>query len=351
VGPRRAAIQSVIDGLKADGGTNISEGLRLAYAQAHQHERGDALEVVFLMSDGRPNGGMTGREPLARLALDAFQDGIQTSAFGLGADYDGALMSQIAGEGAGGYYYVASPAHIAAALTTELEKRLDPVALGVEVRVRLRPDVQLLSVYGSRRLGEEEAAKVRAQEVGVDVQAAKKQAIARDREEDTEGGMRFFMPAFGRDDAHAIMLKLKLPPGVATRDVALVELKYKDLLQRKNRVEERPLKVTFADGDAASAATIDRGMQRAVQRFAAGQALASAATRVQSGDTSSALTLLDERMGILRHAAIALGEPTLGADADRLSRLRSFIDPSGRSAGDPLALALLVDAAGQSRLR
>lgn len=351
VGARRAAIQSVIDGLRADGGTNISEGMRLAYAEARAATvPQDAVRVVFLMSDGRPNGGVTSHEQLSRLALDAFQDGIQTSAFGLGADYDGALMSQIASDGAGGYYYVSSPDQIALALSTELEKRLDPVALGVEVRVRLKPDVKLLSVYGSRRLGKDEAAKVRAQETSVDVVAAKKNGIARDREDDAEGGMRFFMPAFGRDDAHAILLSLDLPPGAGERGIATVEVKYKDLLRHDNAVEEKPLRLTWADGDAQSAASADRSMLRVIQRFAAGQALARAAQRVEAGDGPGALALLDERVGILRHASIVLGEPGLGADADRLGRLRAFVEPSGRPS-DPLALAMLVDAAGQSRLR
>lgn len=351
VGPRRTAIQSVIDGLRADGGTNISEGLRLAYAEARSAKvPEDAVRVVLLMSDGRPNGGITGREPLARLALDAFQDGIQTSSFGLGADYDGALMSQIAADGAGGYYYVSTPDQIGAALSTELDRRLDPVALGVEVRVRLKPDVELLGVYGSRRLGASDAAKVRAQEVAVDVVAASKSGIARDREDDAEGGMRFFIPAFGRDDAHAILLKLRLPPGARERGVATVEVKAKDLLAKRNLVDEKPLRLTWADSIAASAASVDHGMSSTVQRFAAGEALAAASRRVEGGDTRGALALLDERVGLLRHASITLGDASLSGEADRLGRLRSFLDPSG-APSDPLAVAMLVDAASQSRLR
>ena len=40
----------------------------------------------------------------------------------------------------------------------ELDKRLEPVATAVEVRVRLKKGVELLRVYGSRRLNEVEAA-------------------------------------------------------------------------------------------------------------------------------------------------------------------------------------------------
>src|SRR4029078_5637576 len=134
----------------------------------------DAVRVVFLLSDGRATSGETNTERLARLSLDAFQRGIQTSSFGLGTDYDGALMSSIASDGAGGYYYLRDPAQIAPALSTERDKRLDPVATAVEVRIRLKKDVELLRVYGSQRLGEADAAKVRATEVAADAQAQKR---------------------------------------------------------------------------------------------------------------------------------------------------------------------------------
>src|SRR4029079_9029020 len=95
----------------------------------------------------------------------ACQKGSPASAFGLGQDYDGALMSSIAEDGAGGYYYLRDAEQISTALSTEIDKRLDPVATAVEVRVRLKKGVDLLRVYGSRRLSEAEASRVRVQEV------------------------------------------------------------------------------------------------------------------------------------------------------------------------------------------
>src|SRR5262249_31607706 len=207
VGARRAEIKHIISGIAANGGTNIGAGLSLGYAQASLPSiPEDAVKVVLLLSDGRANEGITASDRLSRMALDAFQKGIQTSALGLGADYDGALMSSIATDGAGGYYYLRSPDQIAPALATELDKRLDPVAPAVEVRVRLKKDVNLLRVYGSRRLNDAEAARVRAVEVAADRHAQKRDKIAQNRQDDAEGGMRFFFPAFARDDGHALLL-------------------------------------------------------------------------------------------------------------------------------------------------
>ncbi|WP_437833792.1 vWA domain-containing protein [Sorangium sp. So ce1153] len=350
VGPRRAMIKSTIDGISEGGGTNIGRGLELGYAEAARPGIPEgAVKVVLLLSDGRANAGITSSERLSRLALDAFQGGIQTSTFGLGTDYDGALMSGIAGDGAGGYYYLRDPDQIAPALATELDKRLDPVATAVELRVRLKPDVKLLQVYGSRRLSGAEAARVRAIEVAADAQAQKRDRIEQDRKDDAEGGMRFFIPAFSRDDSHAVLLKLGLPAGVDPRAIASIELKYKDRVAKKNVVDEAPLRVVYATGDADSAASADPSVARTVQGFAAGETLSEAARQIALGDRGRAAALLSEREGILRAAADALHEPLFLKDADRLARLRSHTGATD-GLGDPLVLAMLLETASRSHL-
>ena len=350
VGARRDAIKKTIAAIKEGGGTNIGRALELGYAQAQAKSiPADAVRVVLLLSDGHANMGITAPDRLSKLALDAFQSGVQTSAFGLGPDYDGALMSAIAAEGAGGYYYLRDAQQIAPALATEIDKRLDPVATAVEVRVRLKKDVSLLRVYGSRRLTGEEAARVRAQEVAADAQAAKRDKIAKDRQDDTEGGMRFFIPAFAPDDSHALLFQLSVPAGAGDKPVAMVEIKYKDRVSKKNVADEFPIKATYADSDAASGASIDASVARTIQGFLAGETLNAAAALVARGDRAGAVAALSEREQILRQAADTLKEPLFLKDADRLARLRSHAG-SDKGLGDPLVLALLLETAGRTHL-
>jgi Ca-activated chloride channel family protein len=352
VGSRRAAIKTTIAGIKEGGGTNIGEGLTLGYREANKPSiPADAVKVVLLLSDGRANSGILDQGRLSTLALNAFQDGVQTSTFGLGGDFDGALMSSIANDGAGGYYYLRDAQQIAPALATELDKRLDPVATALEVRVRLKPGVQLLDVYGSRRLSESEEVRVRVQEIAADVQAEKR-GIKRDRQDDQKGGMRFFLPGFARNDSHAILLKLQLPEGVGGREVALVELKYKDRVKKTNVQEELIVKATYATSDAASAATVNGSVARSVQGFAAGETLAQAARLLSMGGRESAVALLTEREGILRTMAETMSEPLFLRDADRLARLRSHAGvTSGLGVSDPLVLAMLLETASNVHRR
>ncbi len=351
VGSRRDAIKKTIAEIKEGGGTNISRGLELGYQQAQTKTiPADAVKVVLLLSDGRANAGILAADGVSKLALDAFQNGIQTSTFGLGSEYDGALMSAIAEDGAGGYYYLRDADQIAPALSTEMDKRLDPAATAVELRIRLKKGFDLLKVYGSRRLSVAESQRVRTQEVAADQQAAQRDNIKQDRKDDIEGGMRFFIPAFAANDSHALLFQLRAGAGVGKAPMALVELRYKDRISKKNVTEEFPIEMVWADSDAASGASINSSVAKTVQGFAAGETLALAATRVAQGDRQGAITLLTERETILREAATTLEEPLFLKDADRLARMRTHAG-TNTGMGDPLLCSLVLETASRSHLR
>ena len=349
IGPRRADVLSRIERVDADGGTNISSGLDQGYAEAHDASiPADAVRIVMLLSDGHANGGDTSPQSLADRAARAFQDGIQTSSFGLGTDFDAALMSRIADRGAGGYYYLADSTQIALALSREIDARLQPVAIAVEVRVRLRPDIAATRVFGSRELSSMEAAGIRAQEVALD-QQEQKRGIKSDRQTDATGGMRFFIPAFARSDRHATMLTLALPPGTGERGIASVEVRYKDRVLGKNVTKELPVKMRWADSDAASAQTEDASVERMALAFAAGETILQAAERVDAGDRAGATRMLDERAEVLRIAATSLSEPMLAEDGARLARLGVAVGGAGQ-VSDPLPLVVMLRGSGYGYL-
>jgi len=353
VATRRPQIETALGRAEANGGTNIGAALELAYDQARRAaKRTGAVPVVLLLSDGQATEGNTNRRWLASRALEAFQDGVQTSTFGLGQSYDGELMSAVAADGAGGYYYLRDGEQIGAAFRAELDQRLDPAATAVEVRIKLAPDVSLLHVYGSQRLGEIDAARERAKEVAADRQAATRYGIKRDRAQDRTGGMRFFIPAFARDDRYALLLKLAVPAGVGSRQVGTMELRYKDRVFGRNVVEERAIEVGYAQSDAESAGTIDRSVARTVQGHLAGEDLMRAAQSIARGDRNRAGALLQERAMLLRRAAAALEEPGFLNDASRFTQLLAHTsEPNQYLWNDPRALALVLESAGRSHLQ
>lgn len=351
IGPRRAHVVDLIRGIVTDGGTNISSGLDLGYAQANaKGAPEDAVKVVMLLSDGHANGGDTNPRSLALRSARAFQEGVQTSTFGIGTSFDGALLSSIADQGAGAYYYLAEPKQIAPALSKELDARLQPVASALEIRVRLRPGIGATKVYGSQTLDGDAAALVRAQEVAVDALAQKKDGIAKDRKDDAKGGMRFFVPAFAKGDRHAMFLSLQVPAGTGEREIASVEVRFKDRLLKKNVTLELPVKLAWSKSDADSAATIDPSVQTTVQAFAAGDAIWRAAEKLERSDRPGARAVLLERAAILRKAKDTLGDARLVDDAVRLERLADLVSGPSEIA-DPMTVAVLLRGSGSGYLR
>ncbi len=351
IGPRKKDVLQKIRAIQTEGGTNVSAGLDLGYAQAHATGAPDgAVKIVMLLSDGQANGGDTDPKSLARRSAHAFQEGVQTSTFGIGTDFDASLLASVADQGAGAYYYLADSAQIVPAVAKELDARLVPVAQALEVRVRLRSGTLPTKVFGSHVLDEGSAALVRAQEVAVDQQVAKKDGIAKDRKEDAQGGMRFFVPAFARGDRHAMLLSFRLPAGMGDKVIASVEIKYKDRLAKKNVTKEIAVHMTYAGSDADAASGIAKDVQATVQAFSAGDTVWRAAELVERGDRSGAVLLLRERAKVLRKAKETLGQPGLEEDALRLDRLAdAVLGPSQMQ--DPMVLAVLLRGSGAGYLR
>jgi Ca-activated chloride channel family protein len=162
--------------------------------------------------------------------------------------------------------------------------------------------------------------------------------------------MRFFMPAFSRDDHHAILLGVTVPPGTGERALASVEVRYKDRLRKKNITEEFPVKIAFAASDAESAATANASVVATVQAFTAGDAIVQAERMVDTGQRLAATRLLQERAELLKRAAVTLSEPRLGEDAIRLARLSRAVGGEGQ-VQDPLPLAMLLRGSAYGYLR
>lgn len=350
VGSRRPTIIGQINSLQAGGGTNLEAGLREGYEQARQsRSREDSVQLVIVLSDGQPNQGVTDPWQLSEHSAAAFQTGIETTTIGVGDRYEPQVMSTIAEYGAGGYYYLPDASTIEQVLRAELDVRTNPVARGVELRVRLGDGVELLEAYGSRRLNEAEAQRVRATEVAIDHQAAHRDGITRDRQDDREGGMRFFIPGFARDDQHTILLRLRAPAGSSELNLADVELRYKDRITNSNQGDERQLRLTYAGNRQAAISTSDADVRRAVYAFRTGHALTQVSGMLTVGDQDNALALLYERVEMLRRAAEELDDATLRADAERLDSFREVV--AQRRIHNNLMLGSMLQRAGTGFMR
>jgi Mg-chelatase subunit ChlD len=131
----RQVFESVIDEIQVGGMTALYGGLELGIQQA-AHAKGEN-NLVLLLSDGQANVGETDLEKVGFLATEAAKSNIIVSTMGVGADYNEALMTEIATQGRGRFYHVQSADQIVAYLTGELGEAADLAARDVRIQVKL----------------------------------------------------------------------------------------------------------------------------------------------------------------------------------------------------------------------
>ncbi len=330
-GPQLGAVANEICKMAPKGETNTLAGLALGYQQARAAYDPGSVNRVLLVSDGMPTIGPNDPYLLTIDTARALGEGITTSALGVGRDFDALLMDRVALEGGGNHHFVRDVAALPTVLTDELEVLSQQAAEAVDVRIRLADDVQLIEVIGSEPLSDAEALRVRQVEVAGDQRLQRDQGIAADRQKDREGGVRFLLPTFRAGDEHSFLLRVGVPPGNGRREVARVEVRYKDTIAGRN--------AAYAGGRG-----IEQGVPRETAEAQADQEVLLAEVEARAADTlqraSEYLDLanLPEIRQELYRAAVAVqraadrsGSAVAHVDSDRLRQLADALTTAMQS--------------------
>jgi hypothetical protein len=102
----------------------------------------EARRRVLLLTDGLANCGVTEPAELEAAAQSLRAQGIITSTFGLGADFDEALLSRLATAGGGRFYFIEQATQIPDFFTSELGEALEVVARDATFEITSKDGVQ-----------------------------------------------------------------------------------------------------------------------------------------------------------------------------------------------------------------
>jgi Ca-activated chloride channel family protein len=136
--------------IRAGGMTNLSGGMLEGYSQVEASKSDKYVNRVLLLSDGLANEGITDPEKLRSIAQKRFRErGIGLSTFGVGADFNELLMTNLAEYGGANYYFIDMPDRIPEIFAKELEGLLSVVAQNAKLKIQI-PDQYLkcTKVYG-----------------------------------------------------------------------------------------------------------------------------------------------------------------------------------------------------------
>ncbi|HEV2131040.1 MAG TPA: VIT domain-containing protein [Longimicrobiaceae bacterium] len=135
-----AAARRWVDGLEANGGTNISGAL----AEAFRARNSDAhLPIVVFLTDGLPSVGEQNPERIAQQAEQS-RGRARVFAFGVGYDVNTYLLDRLSGAGRGSTQYVGPEEDVEVALGTLAAKIRHPVLTDLEIA---QAPVRLTEVY------------------------------------------------------------------------------------------------------------------------------------------------------------------------------------------------------------
>ncbi|MGE0040664.1 MAG: VWA domain-containing protein [Vicinamibacterales bacterium] len=140
----------------ARGGTNLSGGWLAGADEVRPGPLTDppgagaapTARRVLLVTDGLANGGIVDPDALAAEAARLRAEGVSTSTFGVGADFDEVLLERLASTGGGHFYYIETARQIPDYLASELGETLDVMCQDVVLTLAPGPGVEVTVLNG-----------------------------------------------------------------------------------------------------------------------------------------------------------------------------------------------------------
>jgi Ca-activated chloride channel family protein len=146
----RVRFAGAVSELRADGATNLFEGIRLGGMNVMSAPATHSVRRIVLVSDGIATAGPTSREILGAIADKAADRGVQVTAVGVGLDYDEATLNDVAMRSSGRLYHVGNTSQLASMLEQEMKLLRGTRAANAFVDVMPAAGVTLTGVDGTR---------------------------------------------------------------------------------------------------------------------------------------------------------------------------------------------------------
>jgi Mg-chelatase subunit ChlD/type II secretory pathway pseudopilin PulG len=139
-GARAAAAVSQVSDLVPEGGTNLEEAMKLAYATARRHYLTNGGNRVVVLTDGAANLGNVDPEALKQMVEAQRRQGIALDCFGIGWEgYNDDLLEVLSSNGDGRYAFINSPEEARTEFAAKLAGALHVAAEDVKVQVEFNP--------------------------------------------------------------------------------------------------------------------------------------------------------------------------------------------------------------------
>ncbi len=144
VGSSRAQAKAAITALRAEGGTELLQGIHAGLGKVGTYESKDVVSHLILLTDGRTYGD---DEACVAAAKEAGERGIAITAMGIGEDWNDELLDDIASRSGGSSAYIASPGQVRTLLRKKVHSLGSVFATGLTLTVRSAEGVRVEAAF------------------------------------------------------------------------------------------------------------------------------------------------------------------------------------------------------------
>ena len=144
----RQQMEAAVNGVRVGGGTNLGAGLQAGIDLLRSSNRSTNAAKVILISDGLANKGITDVQTLSGIASVAVEREFAVSTVGVGAEFNEYLMTAIADQGTGSYYYLENPAAFAEVFQKEFHDARASIVNNLKIQIPLTDGLDLVDAAG-----------------------------------------------------------------------------------------------------------------------------------------------------------------------------------------------------------
>jgi len=144
VGSSRAQAKAAITALRAEGGTELLQGIRTGLGELETYWSPAVVSHLILLTDGRTYGD---DEACVAAAESAGDRGIGITAMGIGEDWNDDLLDEVASRTGGASVYIASPGQVRTLLRNRVRSLGSVFAKGLVLTVRNADGVRVESAF------------------------------------------------------------------------------------------------------------------------------------------------------------------------------------------------------------
>jgi Ca-activated chloride channel family protein len=137
-------INAIIQKLFASGTTNLSGGWLQGCQSVAEGLAEGQVNRVLLLSDGLANRGVTDLTQLEAMTRQRRAEGVTTTTMGVGMDFNEDLLTRMAIEGGGAFYFIDNPDQTPAIFEEELKGLLSVIGQNLTITLTLSPDVTMV---------------------------------------------------------------------------------------------------------------------------------------------------------------------------------------------------------------